>query len=77
VSFKKVTPATLAAYDQCLAETQSNLNDLVKIWKSTHLDTPEHYALAGFARSLHQNIEAEHLAEILTLAIRRIAGERG
>jgi hypothetical protein len=52
------------------------LEELIAIWCTSNLDEPEHYALAGLAKSLYYNIDAESLAELLAVAIWKYGGPR-
>jgi hypothetical protein len=73
----EATPAEIAVFDQSVAQNMSDLAQLIDIWRATKVDIPEHYALAGFARSLYKQVEPEALAELLTIAIWKYSGPRG
>ena len=70
---EQATAAEIADYDQRKAQSGADLAELVEIWRTTNLDLPEYYRLVGFIQSLHENVESVALAEMLGLAISRLA----
>lgn len=65
--------AELAQYDQRRAESEDDLDQLINIYTRENLGEPEHYRLIGFIKALYDNVETEAMAEMLGLAILRLA----
>jgi len=67
------TPSEIAEFDQRMAQSETDLAELVSIWSSTSQNEYEYYRLVGFIAALHDNVEPEALAEMLGIAILRLA----
>ena len=70
------TPAQMADFDQKHAETSQLLDDLIASYRSIRATdlTPRELDMCGMASWMLQNSEHAALAEVLSVAIDRLAG---
>lgn len=71
------TPAQVAAYDQALATIESNLDVFIDMFRAELADGQhEGVSVAGLGRYFLIECDPEVVAEVLAVAVRRLANSR-